>query len=402
MSEPHTLGVAVIGAGIVGLATARAIQQRRPDLSLAVFEKEDEPARHQSGRNSGVIHAGLYYRPGSLKARLARSGAEALFAYCRERGIPTTQTGKVVVATRPERIPALDELERRAAANGVHSERLGPAGITEHEPHATGVEALWVRDTGAVDFRAVAGHLADEVVGAGASIHFGSPLTWSESGAATRRIGGDSWEAEARVVVNCAGLQVDRVARLLGGDPGVRIIPFRGEYYRLDGGGGDLVRGHVYPVPDPVLPHLGVHFTRAVDGTVEVGPNAVWAWGREAYRRLAGSPRDAGATLSFPGFWKLARRHWRAGVAEQWRSLNLSAFVREARQLIPAVERRHLGAYRAGVRAQAVDRHGVLVDDFLIEALPSVINVLNAPSPAATASLTIGNHIAARVVERLV
>jgi len=393
--------VAVVGAGIVGLATAHALVRARPGLRIVVVEKEGGPAQHQSGRNSGVIHAGLYYTPGSLKAQLTHDGARRMIEFCAQNEIPTTQTGKLVVATDREQVPALNELERRAMANGVASERVGPAGIREHEPHAAGIDALWVPFTGAVDFSVVAARLAGLLHDDGVRIAYDFPVARASQNNGYRTLEGDGGEVSAKVVVNCAGLHVDRVAQVLGLDPGLRILPFRGEYYGLSETAADMVRGHIYPVPDSRLPHLGVHFTRSVDGRVEVGPNAVWAWGREAYRRLSGRPRDAWETLSYRGFWRLARQHWRAGAEEQWRSLNRRSFVRRARRLVPDLESSQLGAYRSGVRAQAVAEDGSLISDFVFRDAPGVVSVLNAPSPAATACLTIGEHIAARVISQL-
>ena len=393
--------VAVVGAGIVGLATAYALANSRPDLTIAVLEKEQRIATHQTGRNSGVIHAGLYYAPGSLKAQLSVEGGRRLVEFCDEHGIATTRTGKVVLATNPEQIPALDELERRANANGVENERIGPDGIRDREPNAHGVEALWVPFTGAVNFADVAECFAASLREHGADIRTAFAVSSVSHGSGVPTLSGPAGDIRARVVVNCAGLQVDRVSRMLGVDPGLRVLPFRGEYYGLTTTGAKLINGHLYPVPNPQFPHLGVHFTRSVQGTVEVGPNAVWAWGREAYTRLAGNPTDAIDTLRYRGFWNLAKTHWRTGVAEQWRSLNKAAFVRNARAMLPDLDRTHLGAFRAGVRAQAVLADGTLVHDFVIKEGPGSVNVLNAPSPAATSCLTIGEHIARRTVAQL-
>ena len=396
---PHD--VAVIGAGIVGLATAHAICRWRPDLSIVVLDKENTIGRHQTGRNSGVIHAGLYYAPGSLKARLSVKGGRRLVEFCDSNGIPTTRSGKIVLAAHDGQLDALGELERRAVANGVTTERLGPEGIRDHEPHASGIEGLWVPATGAVDFGRVAGALAELLLAHGADVRTGFEVREATVNNQHRRLSGPVGDIEARVVLNCAGLQVDRVARLLGHEPELKILPFRGEYYGLSDAGGSLVRGHLYPVPDPRFPHLGVHFTRSVTGQVEVGPNAVWAWGREAYGRVSGRPSDAIETLRYGGFWKLARTHWRTGIAEQWRSLNKRAFVRNAQAMLPDLSVDHLAAWRSGIRAQAVARDGSLVHDFVIQEAQGVVNVLNAPSPAATACLTIGEHIAKRLIAQV-
>ncbi|MDH3732012.1 MAG: L-2-hydroxyglutarate oxidase [Gemmatimonadota bacterium] len=393
--------VAVVGAGIVGLSTARAIGFARPGLSIVILEKEEEIATHQTGRNSGVVHAGLYYRPGSLKARLCVEGGPRLLEFCDERGIDTTQAGKIVVATSASQLPALAELERRAGANGVRVVRVGPDEICEHEPEARGVEGLRVPFTGAVEFRDVARAFAEDLIRDGAEVRTGHGVLSSRSSSSGRILETVGGPIECSLVVNCAGLHVDRIARLLGTEPGVKVLPFRGEYWSLTPDAAARVRGHIYPVPDPRFPHLGVHFTRDVRGRVEIGPNAVWAWGREAYGRLSGNPRDALETLSYRGFWNLARRHWRTGLGEQWRSMSRAAFVRRARQLVPRLDARDLDQWRSGVRAQAVDTDGALIYDFLILQSPGVVNVINAPSPAATSCLSIGEHIAAIALEQL-
>ncbi|WP_419935246.1 L-2-hydroxyglutarate oxidase [Candidatus Palauibacter sp.] len=294
--------IAVVGGGIVGLATADAIRRARPGLSLTVLEKEPEVAAHQTGRNSGVIHAGLYYAPGSLKARLCTEGSARLFRYCAERGIATTRTGKIVVAMSRDQLSALDELERRGRANGVAMERIGPGGIAEREPRAGGIEALHVPATGAVDFGDVARALAADLSRAGHEVRTGFEVREARRTPNRTCLIGPPGDVQAGVVVNCAGLHVDRVMRLLGHDPRLRVLPFRGKYWSLSGAAADRVHGHIYPVPDPRLPHLGAHFTRNVAGRVELGPNAVWAWGREAYGRFSGRVPDALEALSYRGF----------------------------------------------------------------------------------------------------
>lgn len=399
MTQP--VDIAVIGGGIVGLATADAVRRARPDLALAVLEKEPEVAAHQTGRNSGVIHAGLYYAPGSLKARLCVDGAERLFRYCARRGIPTTRTGKIVVATSRDQLPALDELERRGRANGVAMQRIGPDGIAEREPHAGGIAALHVPATGAVDFGDVARALAADLSRAGHRIRTGFEVREARRSGRHTVLAGPPGDVKAKVVVNCAGLHVDRVMRLLGHEPDVKILPFRGEYWGLSKAATDQVRGHIYPVPDPRLPHLGVHFTRNVAGRVELGPNAVWAWGREAYGRFSGRLGDASEALSYRGFRRLARVHWRTAAKEQWRSFDRRAVVRKARALLPALLTGDLERWRSGIRAQAVAPDGTLIHDFVIREAPGIVNVLNAPSPAATACLAIGEHIAASALRQL-
>jgi len=393
--------IGVIGGGIVGLATAHAIHRASPTRTIVVLEKESAVATHQSGRNSGVIHAGLYYAPGSLKAKLSVAGGPRLLEFCAEHGITTTQTGKLVVATHAHQLPALDELERRARANGVVTERLGPTGIVEHEPYARGVEGLRVPFTGAVAFSDVARALSDTLVASGHEIRTGFEVTAADDNAGRHRLIGPAAEVEVRIVVNCAGLHVDRVMRMLGGAPDLQVLPFRGEYWGLTEEAAGRVRGHIYPVPDPRLPHLGVHLTRSPTGAVELGPNAVWAWGREAYGRFSGNPCDAWETLRYGGFWNLAKVHWKTALAEQWRSLNKRACLRNARALVPTLALDDLATWRSGIRAQAVTPAGTLVHDFVVREDRSVVNVLNAPSPAATSCLTIGEYIASRALAKL-
>lgn len=387
--------VAVIGAGIVGLATARAIAKADPSRTILVLEKEPVVAAHQTGRNSGVIHAGVYYRPGSLKARLCVEGGARLVTFCEERGITITRHGKLIVATRVTQVPALEELGRRAAANGVRAIRIGPEEIQEREPYVRGVAGLRVPFTGSVDFTRVAAELVSDLSVRGTEVRTEAAVRSARPrpGSPGRILETESGSVEASIVVNCAGLHADSMARLLGTDPATRLLPFRGEYWSLAEEAAHRIRGHVYPVPDPRFSHLGVHFTRSVDGRVEIGPNAVWAWGREAYGRLSCRPADALETLSYRGFWHLAARHWKTAVAEQWRSLSRRAFVANARGLMPALEVGDLEAWRSGVRAQAVGPDGSLIDDFVIREEAGVVNVVNAPSPAATSCLTIGEHI---------
>ncbi|GHB05782.1 L-2-hydroxyglutarate oxidase [Streptomyces termitum] len=389
--------VLVIGGGIVGLSTAYALRRADPGLRVTVLEKEPGPARHQTGRNSGVIHSGLYYRPGSLKARFAVEGAAEMVTFCAERDIPHEVTGKLVVATAREELPRLHALVQRGRENGIPVRELGPAQISEYEPHVRGLAAIHVGTTGICDYGAVTRRLAEE---SGATILYGA-----EAAAVDRRPWGvavrtaDGRVARGRVLVNCAGLHCDRVARLAGDDPGMRIVPFRGEYYELVD--TSLVRGLVYPVPDPAFPFLGVHLTRGVDGGVHVGPNAVPALAREGYDWGVVRPRELAGTLAWPGSWSIARRHWRYGAGELRRSLSKRAFTDAVRRLLPPVEASGLRPTAAGVRAQAVLRDGTLVDDFLIREAPRTVHVLNAPSPAATASLPIGREIAGRALARL-
>ena len=390
--------VAVIGGGIVGLATARAVAARLPGVDLVVIEKETEPATHQTGHNSGVLHTGIYYTPGSLRAKLCVRGHRAMAEFCRHEGLPFGGGGKVVVATTRAQVPRLEELQRRGNLNGVRGlRRLDGDELREREPHARGVAALDVPEAASVDFAAVARRIAAHLPG---DLRTGAPLEAVEIGEPVGLHAGGSM-CTARLVVNCAGLHSDRVARLAGVTPEVRIVPFRGEYYRLSDQAASLVRSLIYPVPDPTFPFLGVHFTRRVDGTVEVGPNAVLALGREHYRGSRPNAADIAEMLRFGGFWRLVGRHWRAGSAEFWRSRIRSVYARSARALVPEVTGADLLPGGAGVRAQAVGADGRLVDDFHIQNSPGFIHLLNAPSPAATASLAIGEHVAELVVRRL-
>ncbi len=394
MAGERRFDVAVIGGGIVGMATAMALRQRSR-ASLAVLEAEDRLAPHQTGNNSGVIHSGLYYKPGSQKARTCVEGREALYRFCAERGIAHERCGKLVVALTPEELPRLEELERRGGANGLEGlRRIGAAEMREVEPHVAGIAGLVVPHTGIVDYVAVTNAYADEVRGGGGEIVLRARLrrVRRESGGLALETAAGTFRAA--YLINCAGLQCDRVARLCGARPAVRIVPFRGEYYELAAGRRDLVRNLVYPVPDPQFPFLGVHFTRRVSGGVEAGPNAVLAFKREGYRKTSFSLADSLSTLAFPGFWRLAGRYWRTGTGEMWRSWSKAAFVRALQRLLPELHSRDLVPGGAGVRAQALDRSGALVDDFSIIAQDGMIHVLNAPSPAATASIAIGRRIA--------
>ncbi|MFF1479791.1 L-2-hydroxyglutarate oxidase [Streptomyces sp. NPDC058301] len=387
--------VLVIGGGIVGLSTAYALAQASPGTRVTVLEKEAGPARHQTGRNSGVIHSGIYYRPGSLKARYAVRGAAEMVAFCAEQGIAHEVTGKLIVATGREELPRLHGLVQRGRENGIPVRELGPAQIAEYEPEVRGLAAIHVGTTGVCDFPAVAARLAEL---SGAEIRYGTEVVRisrrPDVGVAVRTSTGAV--LRARALVNCAGLHCDRVARLAGDEPGVRIVPFRGEYYELARPG--LVKGLVYPVPDPAFPFLGVHLTRGVGGGVHVGPNAVPATAREGYDWRTVRPAELASTLTWPGSWRMAARHWRYGAGEIHRSLSRRAFTEAVRRLLPAVTEADLHPTASGVRAQAVLRDGTLVDDFLIREAPRTIHVLNAPSPAATASLPIGREVARRAL----
>ncbi len=378
----------VVGAGIVGLATAHRILLDRPDAAVTVLEKEPHVAAHQTGHNSGVIHAGVYYKPGSLKARLCAAGSRSMVDFCDAHGIPHETPGKLIVATEAAEVPRLHALHERAVANGLDARLITPKEAGEYEPEVRCVEALRVASTGIVDFAAVCRALAGEVEKAGGEIRLGTELTAVGDHVDPRR--GD-------VLVNCAGLHADRVARLAGVDPPARIVPFRGEYYELRPDRRHLVRGLIYPVPDPQFPFLGVHLTRMIDGTVHAGPNAVLALAREGYSWRTVSPRDVADYATYAGLWRLARRHLRYGLTEVRRSLSRRRFAASLARLVPAVGPDDIVATHSGVRAQAIMRDGSLVDDFLIEVRDRQVHVLNAPSPAATSSLEIAKHIVARL-----
>ena len=394
--------VCVVGGGLIGLSTARSLTQMRDGISILVLEKEHDIATHQSGHNSGVVHSGLYYRPGSLKARLCVEGREQTYALCEEAGIAFKRSGKLVVATDRSQVPALEQLERRGRANGLLGiERIDRQEITSIEPQATGLEALWIPESGVVDFALVARHHATVLETYGATTVTDSPVTEIDHEPDGVAIHAGDQVYRARTLVNCAGLQSDLVARLAGIQPEVRIIPFRGEYYRLRADATSLVKGLIYPVPDPRFPFLGVHFTRRVDESVEVGPNAVLAIGREHYRDARPDWSEFRAIVGHPGFRRLAARHWYAGMKEMVNSRFKSLYARQAQKLVPGLKSVDLIEGGAGIRAQAVDRSGRLLDDFVIEQAGATIHVLNAPSPGATASMAIGRHVADRLTALL-
>lgn len=385
--------VAVVGGGILGLAVAERLVRDDPTTRVTVLEKEHDWARHQTGRNSGVVHSGLYYPPGSRKASWCRAGAVALLGLARAEGVPHAVTGKLVVATDSSELPRLAALEERGRSNGLTVRRLTAEEAREHEPHVAAVAALHVAETGVVDYRAVCAVLVRRLRDAGADLRPGTEVVGARRGGTPVVVETTGGEVTADVVVNCAGLHADRVALLLGHRPSVRIVPFRGEYLSLTPAAAPLVRGLVYPVPDPALPFLGVHLTRGVDGHVHAGPNAVLALAREGYGWSTVSPRDVAGTLTHPGFLRLARRHARTGVEEVRRSLSRRRFVEDVRRLVPALAADDLVPAPAGVRAQAVGSDGALVDDFLVEQRGPVVHLLNAPSPAATAALEIARHV---------
>lgn len=390
----------VVGAGIVGLAAARALQRRDPDRPIIVVDKEADIAAHQTGHNSGVIHSGLYYRPGSLKARLAVSGAAQLKEYCQARGLGYDVPGKLVVAVDEREVGQLQRLEAIGLANGVAARRPTADEVTEREPHVRVRAALEVPSTGRADYPGIARSLAEEIVADGGQILTGIRVESIQTNASTARvlIGSDGIEAE-RVAV-CAGLHSDRLARASGLEPEVRILPFRGEYSELTPERAHLVNGLVYPVPDPDLPFLGVHLTKGLDGVVHLGPNAVPALAREGYTWSQIAARDLWESVSYPGAWRLGRRYARTGLRELTRSLRGQALVREAQRMLPELTQADVRRSGSGVRAQAVTRDGRLVDDFLFARDRRTLHVLNAPSPAATACLPIGEHIARELIAR--
>jgi (S)-2-hydroxyglutarate dehydrogenase len=384
----------IIGAGVIGLAVALEITRRFPRQRLLVLEKEDRVAAHQSGHNSGVIHSGVYYKPGSLKASLCVTGAAAMVEFCRENDIPHKVCGKVIVATHEEELPGLQELRRRGEANGLTGLRLiGPEQLREIEPHATGLQALVVPSTGVTDYAVVCKKYTELIAANG-----GTVLTSSAAKAIRRSRNEVVVETprgafSANYLINCAGLYSDRITRLSGDNAGVMIVPFRGEYYDLVPERASLVRALIYPVPDPRFPFLGVHFTRRITGRVDAGPNAVLALAREGYRHTDINLRDLASSFAFPGFWRMARQHWRNGVEEWHRSLSKRAFVHALQRLLPAVTAEDLVAGGSGVRAQALKPNGTLVDDFQFVPSERILHVLNVPSPAATASLMIARTV---------
>lgn len=371
--------ITIVGAGIVGLATGYQLLKLNPDLNIRILEKESEVAKHQTGNNSGVVHSGIYYKPGSLKAKNCLAGKTELLQFCQQHGIPVQKLGKVIVAGDQSQLPRLKEIEARGLANGVRLERIGPARLKEIEPHVQAIEALWIPEASIICYKQVARTLASEFKRMGGEIYFNTP-----------------YESHDGFLINCAGLFSDRIARKLLGEKLVphRILPFRGEYYELSEEKRKLVNGLIYPVPDPRFPFLGVHLTRMINGHVEAGPNAILATAREGYRKSDFNIRDCADILSYPGFWKMAANYWKAGAYEMARSFSKKLFLRDLQKLVPAIEEKDLTVGGAGIRAQVVSRDGKLIDDFSILEEKNMIHVLNAPSPAATASFSIGRHIA--------
>jgi len=391
----------VVGGGIVGLSTARALLERHPGAGVLVLEKENGWARHQTGHNSGVIHSGIYYKPGSLKARFAREGGARLAEFCQEHGVAYEICGKVIVATGTGELPLLDDLHQRGLENGLGIRGIGMKELAEFEPHVAGIAALLVPSAGIVDYTGVADAFARIVGEKGGELRLGTRVTGiseNESGVEVRTSADETFRA--RTLVNCAGLYSDRVARLAGIAVRTKVLPFRGEYYEIRPEKRYLVRNLIYPVPNPNFPFLGVHLTRSVEGDIEAGPNAVLGLAREGYRKKDVNLDELIEVLSYPAFWRLAVKNWRTGAGEVLRSLSKSAFVRDLQRLLPDIEKEDLVPAPAGVRAQALTNEGKMMDDFLVVEGRSSVHVLNAPSPAATACLPIGDYIAGLAGER--
>jgi (S)-2-hydroxyglutarate dehydrogenase len=386
--------VIIVGGGAVGLGVALEITRRFPRQKLLLVEKENKVARHQSGHNSGVIHSGVYYKPGSLKARLCVAGAAAMVEFCREHAIPHNVCGKVIVATGEDELPRLQELRKRGEANGLTGLRLiGPEELRELEPHASGLQALFVPSTGVTDYALVCEKYAQLILANGGTVRTSVAVTGIRRSAQDIVVETSTGAFATSSVINCAGLYSDRIARMAGDDPGIMIVPFRGEYYDLTPERSSLVRALIYPVPDPRFPFLGVHFTRRITGRVDAGPNAVLALAREGYRHSDINARDLASSVFFQGFWRMAGKHWRNALGEWHRSLSKRAFVRALQRLLPEIRDSDLVRGGSGVRAQALKPDGALVDDFQFVPSGKVLHVLNVPSPAATASLMIGKTI---------
>ncbi|MBN8627737.1 MAG: L-2-hydroxyglutarate oxidase [Planctomycetes bacterium] len=397
----QTTDVVVIGGGIVGLATAYQLTKLRPGAGVIVFEKEPQPAMHQTGHNSGVLHSGIYYKPGSLRALNCRSGKRLMEEFCAQENIPFDICGKVIVACSEDELPGLKKIFERGQANGVDCAMIDRPRLCEIEPHTAGIAAIHVPEAGIVNYGAVCRRLVEIVEQAGGRFVVNAAVTGLRQEADYVTVESRAGEFRARWVVNCTGLQSDRTTRLSGKEPEVKIVPFRGEYFELHDSAKRLCRNLIYPVPDPNFPFLGVHFTRMINGDVECGPNAVLAFAREGYRKRNINLRDLAETLTYPGFLRLAAKYWRTGCGEMWRSFSKAAFVKALQRLVPEIQASDLEAAPAGVRAMALARDGSIVDDFVIEEHRRVVNVCNAPSPAATSSLQIGLSIIERVVGRL-
>lgn len=385
--------VIVLGGGIVGLATAYRISQRFPDKTIRLIEKEATLAFHQTGRNSGVLHSGIYYKPGTLRATNCRTGKQAMEAFCAEHGIAYEICGKVIVAVIESELPNLQRIYERGQANGVRCEVIGAERLKEIEPHVAGVKAIHVPEAGIVDYVGVCEKLGELLRKQGAELNLSTKVVGMRSMSNGMVVSTNRGDFECGYVVNCTGLFADRVTKLSGQTPDAQVVPFRGEYFELHKEAEHLCRALIYPVPDPKFPFLGVHFTKMVKGGVECGPNAVLAFAREGYTKSVINLRDLAESLTYSGFLKMASRHWRTGCGEMWRSFSKAAFVKALQRLIPEIRSEHLDAAPAGVRAQALGRDGNLLDDFLIQSTDRVVNIINAPSPAATAALNVGTLI---------
>lgn len=394
--------VCIIGAGIVGLATAYRLTQKHPELRIAILEKEDSLAMHQTGHNSGVLHSGIYYKPGSLKAVNCRQGKQAMETFCREQGIEHEICGKIIVALEDQELPRLQNIFQRGQENGVNCSMISREEMREIEPHVAGLRAIRVPEAGIVNYQQVCLKLGDLVLEKeGNKVLTGHQVIGLIEKSDGLVIKTNRGEIECLHAVNCGGLHSDRITQLSGRKPPAKIVPFKGEYFELKESAKHLCKHLIYPVPDPKFPFLGVHFTRMIDGSVECGPNAVLAWGREAYKKFDLNLIDLLDSILYSGFQKMAMKHWRMGWGEMWRSYNKNAFVRALQRLVPEIESNHLRFAPAGIRAQAVTPEGALVDDFLIEENSRIVNVCNAPSPAATASLNIGKTIVSKLEQKL-
>lgn len=400
-SKSFPFDVAIIGAGIVGLATGLEFCTRFPGISLAIIDKEETIAAHQTSHNSGVIHSGIYYKPGSLKARLCVEGADEMVRFCRQYGIPLEICGKVIVATKEEEIPRLEELYRRGKQNGLAGLRIiSPEEIQELEPHAAGIRGIHIPSTGIVDYGKVAGKFADLIVNQGGQVFLLHEVVGLNSFDGQTIIETTQGEITAKLVINCAGLQSDKISRLANARIDLQIIPFRGEYYDLVPSKRDCLKSLIYPVPDPRFPFLGVHFTRRIGGGIEAGPNAVLAFKREGYLKKSFDGRDVMELATFPGFWLMAAKYWQTSLGEYYRSWSKAAFVHALQRLMPDISANDLVPGGSGVRAQALDTHGKLIDDFYFSLTARIVHVCNVPSPAATASIAIGRYIVNTVVDR--
>lgn len=393
-----TFDFCVIGGGIIGLATAMDILARRPGASLALVEKESDVAAHQTGHNSGVIHSGIYYAPGSLKARLCLEGCAETKAFSRRHGIPFDECGKMIVATRPDELPRMEALLERAAINCVEAHRLSADELREREPNITGLGAIFVPSTGIADYPGICRRMMRELQAQGAQVSLGQPVTAIAEDDEAVTVTTASQELRCRQLLVCGGLQADRLARMAGLDPGMRVVPFKGEYFQLPPERNDVVAHLIYPVPDPTLPFLGIHLTRMIDGSVTVGPNAVLSLAREAYSGLPFNPRDAASAVTWPGLWRLVARHFGSSMVELRNSLDRRGYLRMCQRYCPSLVLDDLRPYRPGIRAQVLTRDGRMVDDFLFKRSARMLHVLNAPSPAATAAIPIGRMIAAEVL----